>query len=193
LIFPYHFLTHEYYHLPLLPVIAIGLIPSAQAFFDQMGQLIPGQQMKKKFPWIQFGITGILFLAVVMNMWDIRNTLVRDNYRSEVPYWSELGQIIGHDNQIVQLSGDYGFRLSFFGWVDGRLWPMVADQNLRELAGQEFEEFNVMFTELTDGMDYFVITSIPELQNQPELGQYLDAHFPIVTQGDGYIIYNLDQ
>ena len=113
------------------------------------------------------------------------------SYRHEVPYWTELGQVIGHDKQVIELSGDYGFRLAFFGWVDGRLWPMVADLDLRELAGQEREDFNDMFVEQTDGMEYFVITSIPELENQPELGQYLDAHFPIVTQGDGYIIYNL--
>ena len=142
---------------------------------------------------MKMGVTGILLLAIAMSVWDARNTMVRDNYRHEVPYWSELGQLIGHDKQVVQLSGDYGFRLAFFGWVDGRLWPMVADQNLRELAGQESQEFNDMFTELTSGMDYFVITSIPELENQPELGQYLDTHFPITSQGDGYIIYDLSQ
>ncbi len=118
-----------------------------------------------------------------MNMWDVRNTLVRVNYRPEIPYWSELGQLIGHDKKVVQLSGDYGFRLAFFGWVDGELWPMVADLNLRELAGQERQEFPDMFTELTAGKDYFVITSLPELENQPELGQYLEAHFPVVYRG----------
>jgi 4-amino-4-deoxy-L-arabinose transferase-like glycosyltransferase len=192
LIFPYHFLTHEYYHLPLLPVIAIGLIPSAQAFIDQLTQWMVGGE-KKSFFWYKFGVTGILFLAVAMNLWDARNTMVRDSYRHEVSYWSDLGQLLGHDKQIIELSGDYGFRLSFFGWVDGRLWPMVADLNLRELAGQESEAFNDMFTDLTEGMDYFVITSLPEFKNQPELGDYLDAHFPIISQGDGYIIYNLGQ
>ena len=48
LIFPYHFLTHEYYHLPLLPVIAIGLIPPAQVLFDQLSQLlVQGRQDKE--------------------------------------------------------------------------------------------------------------------------------------------------
>jgi hypothetical protein len=61
------------------------------------------------------------------------------------------------------------------------------------LAGQERQEFPEMFTELTTGMDYFVITSLPELKNQPELGQYLEANFPVVSEGDGYIIYNVNQ
>ena len=50
-----------------------------------------------------------------------------------------------------------------------------------------------MFTDLTVGNEYFVITSLPELEIQPELGLYLEANFPVVTEGDGYIIYNVSQ
>jgi hypothetical protein len=68
---------------------------------------------------------------------------------------------------------------------------MVADVKLRELAGQESKEFLAQFTSMTSGMDLFVITSLPEFEDQPELKQYLDSHFPITAQGDGYLIYDL--
>jgi hypothetical protein len=40
-------------------------------------------------------------------------------------------------------------------------------------------------------MDLFVVTSLPELENQPELGQYLSVHYPLIAEGDGYLIYDL--
>ena len=44
---------------------------------------------------------------------------------------------------------------------------------------------------MTAGMDEFVITSQAELDKQPQLRDYLAAHYPVIVQGDGYMIYNL--
>lgn len=191
LFFPYHFLTHEYYHLPILPIVAIGLIPAAEAFFEQLKRIRTSDESAQPSCWHRVVVTALIILAVAMNMWDARNTLARDNFRPEVAYWTELGQVIGHDQKIIQLSGDYGSRLAFFGWVKGRTWPMVADMKLRELAGQESDQFSYMFSNMTAGMDLFVITSLPEFEDQPELKQYLESHYPITSEGDGYLIYNL--
>jgi hypothetical protein len=68
---------------------------------------------------------------------------------------------------------------------------MVSDMKLRELAGQEEQEFEELFSRYTREADIFVITSLPELENQPKLGQFLIAHFPIIAEGDGYLIYDL--
>ena len=40
-------------------------------------------------------------------------------------------------------------------------------------------------------MNLFVVTSLPKLENQPELRDYLASHFPVIAQGDGYLIYDL--
>ena len=65
------------------------------------------------------------------------------------------------------------------------------DTDLRTLAGQTAPAFSSEFTRLTAGMDEFVITSLDELNRQPQLRDYLAAHFPVITKGDGYLIYNL--
>ena len=191
LFFPYHFLTHDYYHLPLLPIIAIGLIPSAEAFFEQLVRFGANHEGGLGIRWHRAALACLLLFAVAMQMWNARNTLARDSFRHEAAYWQELGQVIGHDEAIIQLSGDYGSRLAFFGWVGGRKWPMVADMNLRELAGQEREDFTALFARQTEGSSLFVVTSLPELENQPELGQFLAAHYPLIAEGDGYLIYDL--
>jgi hypothetical protein len=191
LVFPYHFLTHDYYHLPLIPIIAIGLIPSAEIFIEQIGRLTVNSGADRSTGWGRAALVGLLLFAVAMKMWESRNTMARDGYRHEVAYWQELGQVIGHDKNIIELAGDYGVRLAYFGWVSGRQWPMTADVYLRTLAGQDQPDFSETFAEQTEGMDLFVVTSLPELENQPELGQYLSVHYPLIAEGDGYLIYDL--
>lgn len=181
--FPYHFITHEYYHLPLIPIVAIGLIPVADLLVRQIAR-------QKGWLW-RAVFAGLLLFAVAMKMWEARNTLVTSDYRHEIAYWQELGQTIGYDKKIVELSGDYGDRLAYFGWVSGLLWPTTADVAVRTLAGQTQSDFASIFADRTSGKDLFVVTTPPEWENQPELREYLTANYPLIAQGDGYWIFNL--
>jgi hypothetical protein len=185
LAFPYHFITHEYYHLALVPIITIGLISVADLLVRQVTSL------KSWMPRTMFA--GLLLLGVGMKMWDERNSLVSTDYRHEIAYWQDLGNLIGHDKNIIELSGDYGYRLAYFGWVSGSDWPTLADDSLRTLAGQTQSDFASTFADQTAGKDLFVITSPPEWQNQTELRNYLTAHYQLVDQGDGYWIFDLIQ
>jgi 4-amino-4-deoxy-L-arabinose transferase-like glycosyltransferase len=183
LVFPYHFLTHDYYHLPLIPIVALGLIPVSDLLVRQIAQ------QKSQLSSIVF--SGILLFGVTMKMWEARNSMVSNQYRHEVAYWQELGQRIGYDKNIIELSGDYGYRLAYFGWVDGSIWSNNADDALRVLAGQSLPDFATTFTEKISGMDLFVITSPIEWENQPELREVLTANYPLIDQGDGYWIFDL--
>ena len=181
--FPYHFITHDYYHLPIILVVAFGLIPVA----DFLVRLVV---QKKGWAW-QAAFVGILFLGVVMQMWGSRNSMAVADYRADIAYYQDLGKLIGHDKKIIEVSGDYGYRLGYWGWVTGDYWPSTMDTDLRTLAGQTAPKFSSEFTRLTAGMDEFVITSLGELDKQPELRDYLAAHYPVIAKGDGYLIYNL--
>ena len=182
--FPYHFITHSYYHLPLIPIVAIGLIPVAQLLIRQV--TLQGR-------WASPLFVGLLIFGVSMKMWEARNSMAVNQYRHEVSYWQELGRQIGTDKKIVELSGDYGCRLAYFGWVSGSQWLSTADVALRVLAGQKLPDFATTFAEQTDGKDLFVVTSLPELDNQTELSAYLANHEKLIAQGDGYLIYDLSQ
>ncbi|MCX7609663.1 MAG: glycosyltransferase family 39 protein [Anaerolineales bacterium] len=181
--FAYHFLTHDYYHLPLLGIVALGLIPLGEVLFEKISA----------FPaWRQAAVVLILLLAVAMRAWLARNDLAVHDYRHEVAYWKALGERIGHETPFIELSGDYGSRLAYFGWVVTHEWPSLADIKVRQLAGQEPLPFEQLFAEYTQGMRLFVITSLPELDNHPELRDYLNAYYPLLEQSeDGYLIYDL--
>jgi 4-amino-4-deoxy-L-arabinose transferase-like glycosyltransferase len=183
--FSYYFITHEYYHLPLIPVVAIGLIPVAELLVRQVAQQ-KGRLWRAMF-------AGLLLFGVAMKMWEARNTLATNNYRNEISYWQDLGKLIGTDKNIIELSGDYGYRLAYFGWVSGLQWSTNADEALRALAGQAQPDFATTFADQIAGKDLFVITSPPEWENQPELREYLTAHYPLIAQdqGNGYWIFDL--
>lgn len=181
--FPYNFITHDYYHLPIILVVAFGLIPTADF-------LVRSVVEKKGWIW-KAAFVGILLFGVVMQMWVSRNTMAASDYRADIAYYQNLGNLIGHDKKVIEVSGDYGYRLEYWGWVDGAYWPSTMDTNLRSLAGQAAPVFASEFTNRTAGMDEFVITSTAELDRQPQLRDYLAAHYPVLAKGDGYLIYNL--
>jgi hypothetical protein len=181
--FPYHFITHDYYHLPLILVVAFGLIP--------VGDFLVRQVAQKTGWWWRVAFVGILLFGVVMQMWVSRNSMAVANYRDDIAYYQSLGKLIGQEKKVIEVSGDYGYRLGYWGWVTGNYWPSTMDTDLRILAGQAPPDFTSEFARNVAGMDLFVVTSLPELNNQPELRDYLAAHYPLIAQGDGYLIYNL--
>ncbi len=126
-----------------------------------------------------------------MKMWESRNSMAVRNDREDRFYYQDLGNLIGHDRQIVQLPGDYGYRLAYFGWVKGTIWPGSSDTNLRLLAGQDETNFSTQFADYTSGKDLFVITSMDELNRQTDLRDYLAENYPVLAQGEGYLIYDL--
>ena len=181
--FPYNFITHDYYHLPIILVVAFGLIPVADF-------LVRSVIEKKGWVW-KAAFVGILLFGVMMQMWVSRNSMAAVNYRADIAYYQDLGKLIGHDKKIIEVSGDYGYRLAYWGWVSGSYWPSTMDTSLRTMAGQSSPVFASEFANRTAGMDEFVITSTGELDLQPQLRDYLSAHYPMLAKGDGYLIYNL--
>jgi 4-amino-4-deoxy-L-arabinose transferase-like glycosyltransferase len=181
--FPYNFITHDYYHLPIILVVAFGLIPVADF-------LVRSVTEKKGWVW-KAAFVGILLFGVAMQMWISRNSMAVANYRADIAYYQDMGKLIGHDKKVIEVSGDYGYRLEYWGWVNGAYWPSTMDTDLRAMAGQTAPAFSSEFTRRTAGMDEFVITSSAELDRQPQLRDYLASHYPVIAKGDGYLIYNL--
>ncbi len=187
LAFPYHFMTHDYYHLPLIVIVTFGLIPVADLLVRQVMQ---------KTGWLWRAVfIGLLLFGVSMQMWLARNSMASDNYRDEAAFWQELGQTIGHEKKVVELSGDYGYRLAYWGWVSGNQWMTTGDTQLRQLAGQTPAGFSSLFAEQTDGKDLFLITNPSEWQSQADLRDYLTTHYKLIAmdEGDGYWIFDLHQ
>jgi 4-amino-4-deoxy-L-arabinose transferase-like glycosyltransferase len=178
---PYHIYTHDYYQLPLVPLIALGLAGGANILFDHLPAPRWGYAL---------AVCGVVAYVVTLNAWDVRVTLKRSNYDNELIFWRQFGDKIGHEKKVIGLTQDYGYRLSYYGWVENVNWMTSGDFNYRELAGIHLDDVD-LFKQATADKDLFVVTMLGEFDKQPKLKSMLNNHYPILEQASDYIIYDL--
>lgn len=179
---PFQIMTHDYYHLMLVPMVALGLAPwGAMAYaFLADGHLV----------W-RLAAFGVVAFAAVFQLWEARVTLAAEDYRLEAEGWRRLADKMPDDGAIVAISHGYGTRLRYYSWTGSRHWPGVADIGLTALAGADEFDYEAEFRDRTDGASYFVITNFAEFDNQPRLKSILYEQFSIYDEGDGYLIFDL--
>jgi 4-amino-4-deoxy-L-arabinose transferase-like glycosyltransferase len=178
---PYQMYTHNYYHLQLVPIVALSLAP--------VGQMIIEHVAKQPRVWQALtaaAAVGVLLFAAGLSI----TAMNQKNYRGEPAHWQEIAALLPTDGKIIGLTQDYGYPLAYYGWRRVQLWPIRGERNLSDLRGisKEFQDF---FTKRIEGKSYFLITAFSQLEDQPDLKQYLEEVYPLAAQGNGYLIYDL--
>ncbi len=182
--FAYHIYTHNYYQLPLLPILALG----TGFFFSIIFQKLEEYNSR----WFARSLTMfVLIFALALTVQHTRGILVSSDYRHEAQYWVDLGQKIGNNASVIALTHDYGYRLSYWGYVSADLWPTAADRTVKVLEGATDPAFRQLFKELTLGKTTFLVTLQGEFNNQPDLKEYLFSTYPY-QEGDGYYLFDLN-
>ncbi|MFC1922230.1 ArnT family glycosyltransferase [Chloroflexota bacterium] len=182
--FPYHFTTHTYYHLPLIAIVAITLAPIGALIFKPLADLKP-------VILIRIAVMGILLAAIGLKAWDVRLDLAREDFRHEPGHWANIGELLDHNPSVIGLVHDYGNRLTYYGWVTPKIWPPLGQQALRELQGKPSIEVKEWFDNKAGNKDFFLVTMKNQFNKQPELQQLLYDNFPVYSEGDGYLIFDL--
>lgn len=178
---PYQMYTHNYYHIQLIPIVALSIAPVAHALVERMAQ------QAKLWQW---AFIGLLMMAIGYSSWVARSVLMAEDFRSEPAYWHEMSKALPVDGKIIALTNDYGLRLLYYGWRNVGLWPSSGEQNLSELRGSG-KDFQQQFANRTVQYDYFLVTALGQLDKQPELSEMLSTHYPLVVKGDGYLVFDL--
>ena len=91
---------------------------------------------------------------------------------------------------MVALTPDYGSPLAYWGWQNAIIWPSTGDEEYRQARGGQID-FEELFSKLTRGNTYFLVTDFDELGRQPDLEQRL-SQFALFARGNGYVIYDLE-
>jgi len=181
--FAYHIYTHNYYHLPLIPMVAIGFGVMFEIVFTNLEELNPHW-----FPRLL--IMGILIMSIGLCVFKARSDLLEANYRHETAYWELLGEKIGMDKAVIALTHDYGYRISYWGFINPKLWLTRGDQVVSELSGATNPEFETLFKQKTEGKDYFLVTLIGDFEAQTDLHDFLFSNYSY-KQGEGYYLFDL--
>lgn len=181
--FAYHIYTHDYYHLPLIPIIALG--------FGVVGGEIFSRLENRNLHWGFKVLIMLLFLfSAGLGVMKSRGDMIGKSYRHEARYWQELGNKIGQHKTVIALTHDYGYRINYWGFIQPTLWPTQGDLTVKELIGSTDPEFETLFKMQTEGKDYFLVTLLGDFESQSNLYKYLFDHYPY-EQGDGYYLFDL--
>lgn len=175
---PFQMYTHSYYHIQLIPILTLGLAVVLNPLIESVTA--------------NGGVGRVGFIALVVAMvgyqaYVARSVLVAEDFHQEPVFWSSIAEVIPSDSNVIGLTQDYGFRLMMYGWRKVKLWPLTT--GLSETRNPDANNAE-SFTDLTEGMDYFLVTAFGQLDKQPDLKKILDT-YPIAAEGDGFVLYDL--
>jgi len=177
----HHISTHDYYLLPLIPIIGLGLA----GFADFVRQGLQGANL-----WVKLAASGILLGLVLANVYQARNTLKKMDYRNEPQFWQEIASDLAPYGPAVGLTQDYGLRLTYWGGISIANWFTADELQLRQAAGQQVE-IDQLFSEKTENANAFLVTLGDEFAKQEDLKQILDGNYPQVSSIPGVWLYDL--
>jgi 4-amino-4-deoxy-L-arabinose transferase-like glycosyltransferase len=186
ILFPFHIVTHDYYHLPLVPILALGISSVASIVMERLGQVAPVGVWRVVAACV---LAGLLMVPLRED----RGVLMARDYRPEVRYWEYLGDLLGHPSNVMMISHDYGFRLRYFGWVMGSAWLGGGDPRTEELLGEGGEIPPEMYRQALAGYSYFVVTTLADLERQPALRGFLMDNYSVFAEGEDFIIFDLQR
>lgn len=170
LVFPHHIASHDYYSLPLIPLVAVGLAlltATLQPYFSNL--------LQSRWAFFVFLLVASLFLVAhaITTYLDFR----RADTRAAAQTYAEIGETLQHQPGIIALTEEYGYPLAYYGWQNVSLW-------------QVGDNFKQAFRQQIRGKAYFLVTDFEELARQPQLTEKLST-YRVFAQTNQYIIYDL--
>jgi hypothetical protein len=183
LFFNYHIATHDYYHLPFIPIVGLSLALLGDWFFKHLS----GTTTQ---PWVRGVVYVILIFGLFSVLWDVRHQMKAVDYRPEAAMWAEIGEQFDKRARIIALTQDYGSRLQYWGWQIVSTWPYNGDTAFANIRAGVFT-FDDLFNRYSSKKSYFLVTDFDEFNRQTELKDRLFNFYPVYAEGDGYLIFDL--
>ena len=178
--FSHHISTHDYYQLPFVPAVAVGIAAAVQAVVNKLR----GPKA------VLYGLLIVVTIFwMTMNAWDVRVKLKRDDYRGDAAFWTTIGEKLDGKSS-MSITPDYGYRLAYWGWTHTQNWMSSGDFNYRIQAGHDIDVGQI-FAEEVVGKDVFLVTMFGELDKQPKVKNLLYENYPILEEDEEYVIFDL--
>jgi Dolichyl-phosphate-mannose-protein mannosyltransferase len=185
LVFTYTISTHNYWNLPLVPVVALAAGPPIALVVEAVRRRNP-QRLG------QAALSLILLVSIALAIDIARPRPLDGSLTRKIKVEEEVGRLVGHTPRAVFLDGDYGLSLEYHGQISGEPWPLTTDFAWEKLAGVRPETVQQRFADLPGNgpFDYFIVLDRGEYQQQPALRRFL-ARFPLRAQSHDYLIFKL--
>jgi hypothetical protein len=183
LFFTYAIHTHDYYHLMLIPIVALSLGAT-------IGVILSAVSSTARF-W-RWTAWGILLFVLALYMSAVSKNLGSSGFESQVAIWEDIGDRVSHSTNTVILARHYGKPLKYHGKVAGSNWPHHDDFRAATLMRTRMERGKQRLDSLISSRspEYFIVTDLAALDNQQDLKKALGV-YPILFLHKKYRIYDL--
>jgi 4-amino-4-deoxy-L-arabinose transferase-like glycosyltransferase len=185
LFFSYHAHTHDYYHLLLVPVVALSIAALAHVAIET-----------QRFDRLRGGpagacalLAGVALLGAVM----LKRPTDESEPARRIEVAEHIGELVGRGARLVSLSGDYGLVLGYYGELTGPYWPGSPDLWHDSLRGKQPVPVAERFDDLVRRFspDYFVVTWMEDYRRQVDLAQLLSSRYPLLAETADYLVFDL--
>jgi hypothetical protein len=179
--FTYHMPTHDYYHLPYIPVVALGvgvLLARLESFVDSLR--------------VRQVATAVLCAATIaigtMVAWPRMHL---DDAAGFEQMYEEIGALTEHKTNSLFLDTEYGFAMMYHGQISGDSWPNVDDLAAEAIDGRPAIDAEQRFMRDYAGWQpsYFIVTDLYSLDEEKDLQAMLAKKAIPVRITDRYRVY----
>lgn len=176
LVLPHHIGTHDYYQLPLMPLLSLGFGGVFETLFDLTNA--PQKLIR-------------LALALLCGWWVIDGVLTmnRHDYRQWPERWRTLTPVLEpYPGQIntIGIMDDYGAAMVYWGLKT----PMIWDRTVEGLPDPEAES---IIRSVMMNREYLMVTDLPGFYSQPKLQNWLRGSADLIESAPDYLLYRMKQ
>jgi len=217
LVFNYAIHTHDYYQVPMIPIVSVGLGPVCVVLTNQLGRL--------SVPWRRgLAVVGTVLLALFVvigvkirpdqffNMdprlkakLDIACNFIGVNphvvkrinadFTSQAKTAEQIGEIVNHSTKTMLLAGSNARALMYHGQFSSIGWPSKYTLRANRLRGRRqttaVERFNSKYARHSP--QYFIVADLEEFARQKDLKDLLTTGFAVIAESDTYLIFDLTE
>jgi len=187
LTFDYHISTHNYYSLPLVPIVALSVAPLGERLAAMLEQTWGSEQARLL-------LAGVLGVAVSLAAFPLLVRVTKPPDHRILERSGLIGEVVHHSSHCLFLAPFYGKPLEYHGLVAGRWWPNRVDLELERMTlGRPPAGPTARLTRyLEEGpADYFIVTDPWEFRLQPDLVRLLQARYTLVWSVRDAVVFDL--
>jgi hypothetical protein len=180
--FTYHIHTHPYYHIQLIPIIALGLAAALRLIIEAL------KRLQTKW-WMMPGVLALL-LTLYLSHKAIQGALYSATVENP-RVAQEVGRLVNHSSRTVFIARHYGIPLQYMGEFTGSAWPVRIEDVFYRWPGERERTVEERIAALDFIPDYYVVTSFDEAyRRHQDLLDYLAANCQTLARTETYLIYH---
>lgn len=192
LVFNYHASTHHYYHLQIIPLVAVSV--------GFLGAVILARLNESRIHWkLRAAVLAIVLVAFALD--GMKQVIIRRNWQEKnmdfakvVEVAKDIGNHVDHSLRCVFLDPEYGSTLKYHGWLAGWIWYSATDISIRRtFRGLSAENAQELYLREYAGHkpEFFIVTDFKDFERQGDLKEFLTSHFHIMASTPWYVIFDI--